>query len=578
MSKSPEEYFQDRDLAPAAPSGAAFTEAELAFMRKYMGVDAQHTLESLGLAISADVAAGEKAARAAEAQKAAALAAEASNLAAQAATAVAAEPVPPVQPTPPKLEAPQPAPAQPAPPKAEPIAPPAAAQPAEPAHDSSDIESFRDTMNQQFLVGKSALAGLRENGSDISLADALYRSLKTIQNSASYMNLDEIKIYAERTAGVVDQGRKTNMDFGVMVDLLEQECGIIEDMVAKALLEIEGSFASASSVAPAAPASAPVAPAAPPPVAPAPAATPAPAPAAPALATEAPTLPKAEAALPPAGPSIALGGDAGLSDAAQALSDAASALTQAAEALGGVRGEAAQGVAAAGQGQPLSAPEKPAPVAQTVAAQTEPAKTEAAPVAPVAPKPEPPKVEAPKLESPAPKAAPVPVPACSPQEDLYGAMSEDEPLDIILRRENELQMVAFFLGKQEFIVPTMAVQEVIRYEVPAKMPAAPEFVAGVINFRGKMTPLVHLRDMLEIRQARETEDRFIIVCRRKGLQIGLIIERVRTMYRVPQSDIEWGIESLLGINNAEFLSGLLKLNDNLVGIVSVDRIIDYVLE
>jgi purine-binding chemotaxis protein CheW len=156
-------------------------------------------------------------------------------------------------------------------------------------------------------------------------------------------------------------------------------------------------------------------------------------------------------------------------------------------------------------------------------------------------------------------------------------MSSDKDLGAIMHSEPELQMVGFYLGTQEFTVPTIAVQEVIRYETPAKLPASPKFVAGVINLRGKMTPLVYLRDMLEISQERKSEDRFIIVCRRKGLQFGLIIERVHTMYRVPQKDIDWGIEAHLGVN-IDLISGLLKLNGNLVPIVSVDRIVDYVLE
>ena len=48
--------------------------------------------------------------------------------------------------------------------------------------------------------------------------------------------LDEIKIYAERTAGIVEQGRKTGIDFGMMVDMMSQEVGIIDDMVKKARL------------------------------------------------------------------------------------------------------------------------------------------------------------------------------------------------------------------------------------------------------------------------------------------------------------------------------------------------------
>lgn len=154
---------------------------------------------------------------------------------------------------------------------------------------------------------------------------------------------------------------------------------------------------------------------------------------------------------------------------------------------------------------------------------------------------------------------------------------QEEALDDILRREPELLMVGFFLGQQEFVVPTLAVQEVIRSSPAAKLPAAPSFVAGVINLRGKVTPLIRLRDLLDTMPDKEHEHQFIIVCRRHGLQFGLMIDKVHTMYRVSQNDIDWSIESHLGAN-VDFISGLLKLREDLIGIVSVDRIVQVVVK
>lgn len=161
--------------------------------------------------------------------------------------------------------------------------------------------------------------------------------------------------------------------------------------------------------------------------------------------------------------------------------------------------------------------------------------------------------------------------------DLHQEMGSEEPLDSMLRNSELLLMVGFFIGAQEFTIPTVAVQEVIRSMPLAKLPAAPEFVAGVINLRGKVTPLIHLRDVLEVKSPRQNEDKFIIVCRRQGLQVGMIIERVHTMYRVPQTDIDWSIEAHIGAN-VDFVAGLLKLQDKLVGIVSVDRVIASILK
>ncbi|NHZ46182.1 chemotaxis protein CheW [Nitratidesulfovibrio liaohensis] len=165
-----------------------------------------------------------------------------------------------------------------------------------------------------------------------------------------------------------------------------------------------------------------------------------------------------------------------------------------------------------------------------------------------------------------------------------GVEDDSESLDARLRNEPVLQMVGFFLGAQEFAVPTEAVQEVIKYAAPTRLPAAPSFVAGIVNLRGRVTPLVRLRELLGVPNgdndggdAAGSEDKFIIVCRRRGLQMGMMIERVHTMYRVPQQDIDWAIESHLGIS-VDFVSGLLKADERLISIVSVDKILDCVLK
>lgn len=152
-------------------------------------------------------------------------------------------------------------------------------------------------------------------------------------------------------------------------------------------------------------------------------------------------------------------------------------------------------------------------------------------------------------------------------------------LDQQLRDEPEVQLMSFFLGKQEYTLPIKAVQEVIRYVAPTKLPGAGSIFSGVINLRGKVTPLFKLSELVGMKSKGESEDeqdKFIIVCRHKGLQIGLVVRNVATIYRTPQKQIEWGIESRLG-GDIELVTALMKTGDYLVGIFSIDRIIDKVL-
>ncbi|MBD5627151.1 MAG: chemotaxis protein CheA, partial [Desulfovibrio sp.] len=103
--------------------------------------------------------------------------------------------------------------------------------------ENDDAEVFRVTVKQQQEIINAALATLKKDGTHKDSIDALYRCLIAIKNACSFVGLDEIKVYAERTAGIVDQGRSTGTDFAFLTDLLGQETEIINDMVQKALEE-----------------------------------------------------------------------------------------------------------------------------------------------------------------------------------------------------------------------------------------------------------------------------------------------------------------------------------------------------
>lgn len=118
--------------------------------------------------------------------------------------------------------------------------------------EKDDADVFRVTVKQQQEIINAALGTLKNDGSHKDSIDALYRCLIAIKNACGFVGLDEIKVYAERTAGIVDQGRTSGVDFTLMIDLLSQETDIINDMVQKAL--DEGKVCAAKAEEPEAPA------------------------------------------------------------------------------------------------------------------------------------------------------------------------------------------------------------------------------------------------------------------------------------------------------------------------------------
>lgn len=146
-----------------------------------------------------------------------------------------------------------------------------------------------------------------------------------------------------------------------------------------------------------------------------------------------------------------------------------------------------------------------------------------------------------------------------------------------LKSESTIQMVSFYLDSQIYTIPIAAVQEVIRFMPPTLLPMAPPYVAGVINLRGRVTPLLYLDQLVTNSVRGHGEEMFIIICTRKGLQVGLIIDKVHSMYFVRQEQLIWNIESQIGAT-AEYLCGLVDIDDKIFGIVSIDMIVDQVLQ
>ena len=149
-------------------------------------------------------------------------------------------------------------------------------------YDPEDVALFVQTIEQQFEAVVVAFKLLREDAGQKDIVDGLFRTFQTIQNSTGYMGFDEIKEYAGRTVGLVDQARNSDMDFSLMLDILEQEYAILKDMITSAIDTLPGAVlsepAAAGAPEPAPKAEAP-APEPEPAAEPAPAPKPAPAPA-----------------------------------------------------------------------------------------------------------------------------------------------------------------------------------------------------------------------------------------------------------------------------------------------------------
>lgn len=135
-----------------------------------------------------------------------------------------------------------------------------------------------------------------------------------------------------------------------------------------------------------------------------------------------------------------------------------------------------------------------------------------------------------------------------------------------------LQLVGFLIGNEEFAVDILKVQEINRITQITKVPNSPEFVEGVINLRGKVIPILDLRIRMGMGKKEHDSRTRIIVVEIDQKTIGFIVDEVTEVLRIPRDVIEAPPE-LVSAQKSEFITGVGKLEDRLLILLDMDKII-----
>ncbi len=136
---------------------------------------------------------------------------------------------------------------------------------------------------------------------------------------------------------------------------------------------------------------------------------------------------------------------------------------------------------------------------------------------------------------------------------------------------DELQLVVFRLGKEEYGIDITQVREIIRVTEITRIPNSPSFIEGVINLRGQITTVMDLRKKLGTKAENTEQTRIMIVELSDSTTIGMIVDAVTEVLRLPKKDIESSLT--LTTEDAEYIYGVGKVNDRLLILIDVDKLV-----
>jgi len=137
---------------------------------------------------------------------------------------------------------------------------------------------------------------------------------------------------------------------------------------------------------------------------------------------------------------------------------------------------------------------------------------------------------------------------------------------------DEIQLVVFELADESYGVEISRVQDINRMQEITEIPHAPESVVGVINLRGRVIPVVDLRTRFGMPGAEHTKSTRIVVVQMGEEPIGMIVDAVSQVLRIPTKIIEPPSPVLSGVDS-RYLLGIAKLEDELVILLDLDYVL-----
>jgi len=133
------------------------------------------------------------------------------------------------------------------------------------------------------------------------------------------------------------------------------------------------------------------------------------------------------------------------------------------------------------------------------------------------------------------------------------------------------EFLAFTLGKEEYGLDILKVQEIRGYETVTRVANAPEFVKGVVNLRGTIVPIVDMR--IKFKLGEPTYDQFtvVIILNIAGRVVGMVVDSVSDVITLTPEQVK-PAPDMGSAMSSNYLIGLGTLDERMLILIDIDRL------
>ena len=136
---------------------------------------------------------------------------------------------------------------------------------------------------------------------------------------------------------------------------------------------------------------------------------------------------------------------------------------------------------------------------------------------------------------------------------------------------DDVQMVTFRVGSQEFAFDILQVERILRYSAPSPLPKAPGFLEGVVPYEGGAVPVVDLRKRFDLDAPIREETRLMVVDLGEQ-RVGVLVDEVREVIRVDSTTITAPGPMVSGLA-ATYIAGIITRPGRMIIILNARKLL-----
>jgi purine-binding chemotaxis protein CheW len=148
----------------------------------------------------------------------------------------------------------------------------------------------------------------------------------------------------------------------------------------------------------------------------------------------------------------------------------------------------------------------------------------------------------------------------------------DSTIEVSGQPTTEEHVVIFRLADEYYALDIQTVQEIVRMQTITSIPGSDFWVEGITNLRGRVVPVIDLRKRCGVNAGEYTaETRIVVVSSATGM-VGLIVDAVSEVMRIPGEQVE-APSAIVSVPENTYLRGIAKLDDRLVSLMDLEGVL-----